>query len=213
MKTRRGPVRLPAVGSGLSRTGTRSVYAALIRHGISAVHYPFDRSTQLSLERRELPKVAEQAVILDLSSAAFFEDLVRAKPGTPVIHTTRPVQSWLPAVAAHYDGLLAQWDDYPSRFQDFSSWITEQTYGAFPPQESDFLRTFRQQEERVDAWAARNPGDVLTVNVFTGEGYGDLGPFLGLEKFSGESFPHIRDSDELPVSGNMAERTILLDEM
>lgn len=200
------------VGSGLSRTGTRSVYAALLRQGVSAVHYPFDERTQQVVARGEFPEHLGVEVVLDLSTAAYFDRIAESQSDVMIVHTTRQRESWLPAVRSHYDGLIAEWDSYSKRFKDFGAFITEAAYGAFPPSDEDFARAFDEQEQKVERWLHHFPDRVLVLDVFTGAGYADLGPFLKRQPFGGSEFPCISDAEEAPIAAAGAERTVLFEE-
>jgi hypothetical protein len=199
------------VGSGLSRTGTRSVYAALLSLGVPSVHYPFDAGTRTALESgMPLPVLEHRRAILDISSAAFFEQIASAYPGSRVIHTRRDRAGWLEAVQRHYDGLMRGWAGFSPQFRDFGEWITRECYGSFPVVEARLADAFDAQEERVAAWAADHPGRVLVCDVFTGVGAAGLPGFAGVRGSLAE-FPRVADDDEIEMPG--VERTLLRGEL
>lgn len=198
------------VGSGLSRTGTRSVHAALTALGVSSIHYPYDAGTRSALDAaRPLPVLATHTAILDISSAAFFEQIAAQHPGSRVLHTRRDRASWLEAVQRHYDGLARDWHRFSPQFRDFGEWITRRIYGSFPVSEPRLAAAFDRQEERVADWERAHPGRLLVCDVFTGFGADRLPAFAGtIGELPG--FPRISDDDETELPG--VEHTLLRSE-
>ncbi len=197
------------VGSGLSRTGTRSVYAAILDLDVTAVHYPFDHATQAALTTGVPPPVlADHRVLLDISGAAFFERIAGSFADGRVLHTTREREQWLDATMDHYDRLMADWSREPQRFREFSAWITERTYGSFPVTRTGLAATFDRQEERAARWHRRYPDRFLLCDVFTGEGADRLPEFVCASAGTVcAGLPRVSDSDEVTAPG--LERTVL----
>lgn len=201
------------IGSGLSRTGTRSVYALLIRNGRPAVHYPFDMSTQEALATQRIRSLWPDVSVLDLPAALVFEELAAVDPGALVLHTTRDHDEWVPAVLDHYESLLGDWHTFPERFTDFSEWISRETYGAFPPTFGGVATAGERQEERVAQWHKQHPSRLIRVNVFTGAGCDLLSTRLAAEDMHPRAMPHVQDADEVPLTLGLAERTLLREEI
>lgn len=197
------------VGSGLSRTGTRSVFAAILDLGVSAVHYPFDHGTQAALTAgAPLPVLVDHRVILDISAAAFFEQIAGAYPDGRVLHTTRDREQWLDATMGHYDRLMSGWPQQSLRFREFGAWITERTYGSFPVTRGGLADAFDRQEERVAHWQRQYPDRFLSCNVFSGEGAQWLAAFVGAPTDAVcAGFPRVADVDEVTVPGR--DHTVL----
>ena len=197
------------IGSGLSRTGTRSIYAYLIRNGWPTLHYPFDISTQTALERGDVQSLWPHMSILDLPSALAFEKFAAANPGTIVVHSTREFKDWVTAVDRHYQSLVDDWNTFPARFTEFSEWISCRVYGSFPPSVDGIAHAGQQQEQRVAEWKRQHPERLIVVNVFTGEGFPELTRVLMGRPTVKSCIPHITDADEVPLSLGLDERTLL----
>ena len=83
------------VATGLSRTGTRSLFALLQDCGITAVHYPFDRATQDDLAAGRPPALmAGTTAILDLPAVVSYREIDAAYPGSVFLHTSRDLDEW-----------------------------------------------------------------------------------------------------------------------
>ena len=201
-------------GIGLSRTGTRSLLLALQGLGFRAVHYPFDSVTERELfeEDGRLSLLEDNDALLDLPAASFFARLDRCYPGSRFVLTTREREEWIDAVADHYDGLIAGWDGYPKRFQDFGERITARAYGSWPPRRAGIAAAGDRHLRAVEDHFSGRPGDLLRLDVCDGGGWKELAAFLGIEEEQIEAgFPHARDEDETMAEG--VERTLFKEEV
>lgn len=195
-------------GTGLSRTGTRSVYVELRQLGLRAVHYPYDAVTERELFAGERVSVLARAdALLDLPAAGFYRRLDELNPGSRFVHTARPREEWLEAVERHYRSLQDSWASWPPRFRAFSERITRHVYGAFPFERDAFAAAFDRHEAGVAEHFADRPGDLLAIDVTRGARPAELAEFLGLPGAAASEYAHVTDAHELADGGE--ERTRL----
>ncbi|GAB4212209.1 MAG: hypothetical protein OHK0013_34730 [Sandaracinaceae bacterium] len=180
-------------GVGLSRTGTRSLTAALHVLGIDTVHYPADAATLATLERGDgrFPLLAHYDGITDITTIPALEQLDRLHPGAKFVLTVRDEASWLRSLKKQWQGCE------PRRSQDDTSciqhvlhtFLVRRVYGGDDFEAGRFARVRREHLERVQRHFAGRPGDLLVLDIVGGEGWERLAPFLGLEVPT-QPFPH-----------------------
>jgi len=99
------PSKKPKVfGLGLSRTGTRSLTAALHLLGWDTVHYPVDRAALDAMVRGDVgfPHLERYDGMTDITVSPYFEDLDHAYPGSKFVLTVRDEESWLKSCKNHW---------------------------------------------------------------------------------------------------------------
>lgn len=188
------PKRPKVFGLGLSRTGTRSLTAALHTLGFDTLHYPVDRSTLEVLARGDarFPALDHYDGLTDITTVPIYRELDRAYPGSKFILTVRDEEPWLRSCAAHF----AQRPPFaPGDSEDHATHmeirrlLRAAVYGSYEFDESRFRRVYRRHVEEVLAYFADRPGDLVVLDVTKGQGYADLAPFLGVPVPS-QPFPH-----------------------
>jgi hypothetical protein len=189
-------------GTGLSRTGTRSLHVALRRLGLSSVHYPYDALTERELFEGEpsLSILERHQAMVDLPAAGFFRELDRRYPDSRFIHTVRDRNQWLEAVERHYRSLVDNWSSLSRRFREFSERITQHVYGAFPFDRAVFAEAYDRHEGSVASHFVGRPADLLVLDVADASASAELAAFLGRQPASNGDFPHVTDADEVPDS-------------
>jgi len=105
LAARRAPPKV--FGLGLSRTGTRSLTAALHVLGIDTMHYPMDPASLETLVRGDarFPLLDHYDGITDITTIPFFAELDRLHPGAKFILTTRDEASWLRSCKQPWGGM------------------------------------------------------------------------------------------------------------
>ena len=200
-------------GTGLSRTGTRSLHVALRGFALSSVHYPYDATTERELFEGEarLSILEHHHAMVDLPASGFFRELDRRYPGSRFLHTVRDRNQWLEAVERHYRSLVDHWSTLSQRFRDFSERITQHVYGAFPFERAAFAEAYDRHEELVASHFADRRADLLVLDVADASASARLAAFLGRPPVSNGDFPHVTDADE--VLDSALERTHLITEL
>jgi hypothetical protein len=162
-------------GIGLSKTGTLSLARALTRVGIKTKHFPDDRTTQDELRRGryELSIFREYQGLVDIPVAPYYAQFDRVYPSARFILTTRPTDAWLTSLERHF----AFWVEH--RRTDFDDFVLACTYGV-QHFSAERLRYVKEAHETgVRRYFAGRPEKLLVLNVFEGDGWKELGDFLG----------------------------------
>jgi hypothetical protein len=180
-------------GIGLSRTGTRSLTAALHVLGIDTVHYPADAATLAALEAGDgrFPLLAHYDGITDVTTIPALEQLDRLHPGAKFVLTVRDEASWLRACRKQWHAREPRRvDDETRRLQQaLHARLARAVYGGEDFDAGRFARVRREHHERVRRHFASRPGDLLVLDIVGGEGWERLAPFFGLEVPT-QPFPH-----------------------
>ena len=165
-------------GIGFHKTGTTSLGLALERMGFRVCHgaRPLrslfgDRRLLRMLETRQLDlvrRVAEEFdAFRDTPWFMLHQELDRWFPGSKFILTVRDENAWLKS-AVEYFGTSES---------DFRHWI----YGAASPvgHEDVYRAQFRRHGAAVRTYFSTRPDDLLIVDWERGDGWAELGRFLG----------------------------------
>lgn len=188
--------RLPpkVFGIGLSRTGTRSLTAALHVLGVDTVHFPSDAQTLASLERADaaFPVLEHYDGITDITTIPSLEALARLHPDARFVHTTRDEASWLRSCKTHW-GTRPLPEGPPDAEhvtqRAVRQLLRERVYGGAEFDATRFARVRREHQQRVHALFAQRPDALLELDVVAGGGWGPLADFLDLERPT-QPFPH-----------------------
>ncbi|GAB4206018.1 MAG: hypothetical protein OHK0013_22320 [Sandaracinaceae bacterium] len=187
--------RKPKVfGLGLSRTGTRSLTAALHLLGWDTIHYPTDRATLETLMRGDVrfPHLDRYDGITDITVSPYYEDLDRTYPGSKFVLTVRDEESWLRSCANHWSGRPAyqegEGEDHAIHME-IRRFLRAAVYASDDFEPERFRRAYRRHVENVTRYFADRPGDLLVLAITQGEGFEKLAPFLGVPAPS-VPFPH-----------------------
>lgn len=193
------PVRPKVFGLGLSRTGTRSLTAALHVLGFDTVHYPTDRGTLDALVRGDarFPALEHYDGMTDITVAPYFEDLDRLHPGSKFVLTVRDEESWLRSCKNHWTGRSA-YEEGPREglaaeehrvHMEIRRFLRAAVYASYEFDEARFARAYRRHVDAVMRYFEQRPGDLLVLDIAGGDGYEKLAPFLGVE-LPEQPFPH-----------------------
>ena len=166
---------LKVFGIGLSKTGTLSLARALTRLGIKTKHFPDDTTTQNELRwgRYELSIFREYQGLVDIPVAPFYAQFDRIYPSAKFILTTRPTEPWLASFERHFQ----LWVEH--RRTDYDDFVLACTYGVqhFSAERLRYAKELH--EANVRGYFAGRPDKLLVLNVFEGDGWKELGAFLG----------------------------------
>lgn len=199
--TNLGPMKdKPKVfGLGLSRTGTRSLSAALHVLGFDTVHYPTDRATLDTLVRGDarFPQLEHFDGLTDITVAPYFEDLDALYPGAKFVLTVRDEAGWLKSCKNHWTGRDA-FEKGPSEgpeaeehriHMEIRRFLRAAVYAGYEYEPTRFARAYKRHVAEVQRYFADRPNDLLVLNIAAGEGYEKLAPFLGVA-VPPSPFPH-----------------------
>ncbi len=155
--------------TGLSRTGTKSLWNALEVLGYRALHYPGYAFVDGAIEI-DAKALDEYDALLDTPIALAFEDLDAAHPGSKFIHTVRDIDAWLESCRAFFfEGAFQK----PRVIE-----LCRRLYGTHVFDEDTFRRAYARHDSRVREHFAGREDDLLVLDVCAGEGWGKVCPFL-----------------------------------
>jgi hypothetical protein len=161
-------------GIGLSKTGTKSLMTATEMLGFRSKHFPREED------------FGRFDAFADTSVAVQFERLDRLFPGSKFIYTVRAMEPWLESCARHFAK-----DARTER----ARFIRRDLYRTILFDERLFREASKRHEAAVEAHFAGR-GDLLTLDICGGDGWGKLCRFLGEERPSAE-FPRVRKAPDL----------------
>ena len=181
-------------GLGLSRTGTRSLTAALRVLGWQTEHYPTDRGALEALARGDVrfPHLERCDGLTDITVSPYYEDLDVAYPGSKFVLTVRDEETWLRSCANHWSGRSAyqpgEGEEHATHME-IRRFLRAAVYGSYEFHPERFRRVYRRHVAEVTRYFEGRPGDLLVLAITAGEGYEKLAPFLGVA-VPDEPFPH-----------------------
>ena len=193
-------------GLGLSRTGTKSLTAALAILGYNIAHYPNDKTTL-----KELQSAIYQLSILqcydgvtDITVAPFYSQLDAAYPNSKFILTVREKTGWLRSLQKHWNHELELpvIDGYPSDYKshlEITNFLKIAVFGCceFNPARMSYVYDLHCRNV-IDYFGDR-PQDLLVLNICAGEGWEKLCSFLN-QPLPEQSFPAVHaEAQLLPI--------------
>ena len=178
--------RAKVFGLGLSRTGTKSLTAALARLGLDVAHYPDDPTTvrELLAGHCELTLLRERDGITDITTIPFYREFDRIYPDSRFVLTVREKDAWLESLRKLLERRPP--GDEPARYRDrpelvrFRRFLRERVYGSNEFDAERMAAAYDAHHREVRAYFEGRPDDLLVLDVTRGEGYDRLCPFLGV---------------------------------
>ncbi len=167
---------------GFHKTGTSSLGRALELLGLE-VAGPFG-VRHGDIAERALPEALERIrhvdAVQDNPWPLLFRELDQACPGSRFILTVRPPDRWLASVLGHFGG----------RSTPMREWIYGEGAGDPVGHEQVYVDRYERHNADVRSWFANRPGDLLELDLGAGDGWAELGAFLGRDVPDGP-FPHV----------------------
>lgn len=181
-------------GLGLSRTGTRSLTAALHVIGIDTVHYPIDDDTFRALTTGQLDFELLDAFdgITDITVSPYYAQLEQMHPDAKFVLTTRDEETWLKSCKNHWTGRdpFAPSETSGHRtHMKIRRFLRAATYGTYEFHPERFRHVYRKHNEDVRRYFADKPGKLIELDIVGGDGWERLCPFVG-RPIPGQPFPH-----------------------
>ena len=181
-------------GLGLSRTGTRSLTAALHVLGIDTIHYPIDEDTFRAIASGSFDFSLLRSFdgITDITVSPYFEELEKKYPDAKFVLTVREEESWLRSCANHWRGREA-FEPPASEGREVHMRIRRllraATYGIYDFEPTRFRAVQRRHVAAVRAYFADKPGKLLEMNIVEGAGWEPLCTFFD-RPTPDQPFPH-----------------------
>lgn len=190
-------------GIGLSRTGTKTLTAALDILGLTIVHYPNDKTTLAELEAGNCDFTILQYVngITDITVVPFYEKLDILFPGSKFILTIREKASWLASVKEHWDydlrtqGNAARNNDYATNYA-VTQLLKQMVFGRLDFDAAHMAGVYDRYLQQVTTYFQHRPEDLLIIDICGRQGWEMLCPFLGCA-VPDRLFPYIETDAQL----------------
>lgn len=181
-------------GIGLSRTGTRSLTAALHVLGWDTVHYPTDAASLEAMARGDgdFPLLRHYDGLTDITTVPFVHELDARYPGSKFVLTTREPEGWLRSCENHWRGrspFEPPQDEDHRVHMEIRRFLRAAVYGCYAFAPERFVRVRDAHTAAMRAYFAERPGDYLEIDVTAGQGWETLAPFLGVP-VPPHPFPH-----------------------
>lgn len=169
---------------GFQKTGTSSMRDALKSLGYSvAGHYGTDLPVEELRERYVeigLEMAKDYDAVQDMPWALIYRELDAAYPGAKFVYTMRDADNWITSMVKH--------------FETRPSSVRQLTYGEDCPcpqgNEEQYKKVYLAHRAAVLEYFAGRPGDFLVMDLERGDGWAELGAFLGLENVPQGPFVH-----------------------
>lgn len=174
---------------GLNKTGTISLHRALETLGFRSLHFGGPEVAGLikqaeSEGRRLADLLGDYDAYSDIwRLSERFDVLDRQYPGSKFILTTRDLEGWLDSRRRHVERNIVRKElgRYSGQFLTVDI--------------EDWTRLYHEHHQRVRAYFADRPDDLLVMDITRGDGYELLCPFLGVE-IPEEPFPWENRGDD-----------------
>ena len=171
-------------GIGFHKTGTTSLGMALRLLGYSVTGPNGTKDPNISKNVRAMAfRLVEQYdAFQDNPWPILYRELDERYPDSKFILTLRSSDSWIRSQVRHFGT-----QQTPMR-----AWI----YGQGCPQGNEglYVERFERHNAEVLSYFERRPDDLLVMDLSKGDGWNQLGPFLGAE-IPKTPFPHANKSE------------------
>lgn len=158
---------------GFHKTGTTSLYAALTELGLRTSGTIGHKLTADRLAREGAALCVSVArrfdAVEDMPWPIFFRELDEAYPKSKFILTTREAEAWHRSVDNHFG-------DVDSEMHRF---IYGKASGRARENKARWIEVMTAHNETVRAHFRDRPGDFLEMDLFAGDGWEKLAPFVG----------------------------------
>jgi hypothetical protein len=168
------------IGAGLMKTGTSSARYALKSIDWKVLGYM--RGPTRLCAADIIDKVRRFDSVFDLPASSHWRELAEAFPAAGVLLTLREDEAWADS--------MNDWLQHQPLETVAERGMAVRLFGSSEFDATRWIAAKRRHEDAVRAWGAENPGRLLELDVIRGEGWGKLGPFLGVDRQG--DFPHIR---------------------
>lgn len=177
-------------GIGPPRTGTKSLNEALCWLGIRSVHYPIDDRTCREVVSGEPYSILNtHDGLTDLHAMVRFKSLDRRHPGSKFILTVREREAWVNSNMSWFSWI--KMEDMPEPERSACARLRVQAWGSVDLSRERLLAAYDRHVADVENHFCQRPADLLIMNVFAGDGWRKLCPFLG-KPFPAVPFPHLK---------------------
>jgi len=189
-------------GIGLTKTATSSLHSAISHLGFRSIHHGdevFRESIEeaIAIDFPSLHRAEDLDAFFDVPAVVDrFDRFDLEYPGSRFILSTRPLEPWIESRRRHVETnqrLRDQGDIHGAALDiDVDGWIEE----------------WHRHHERVLSYFADRPGDLLVIDVCSGEGWEVLAPFVGWQRLPERTFPWENAADSVADAAGTADDAI-----
>lgn len=186
-------------GIGLSRTGTKSLTAALIKLGFKIVHYPTDRKTyqELISKLNDFSLLKNFDGITDITIVPYFVQLDNQYPKSKFILTGRDKESWLASMKKHFKyNKISKKRPYFLTERKIRKFLRAAVYGCYSFNRERLSEAYDFHMNSARNYFKNRPDSFLEIKITEGEGWEKLCPFLDKQILL-EPFPRILNKADL----------------
>ncbi|MBD2462876.1 hypothetical protein H6G89_17690 [Oscillatoria sp. FACHB-1407] len=192
-------------GIGLSRTGTKSLTAALYTLGLRTIHYPDDETTlrELSEGNCNFSVLQHYDGITDITTIPYYMQLDKLFPGSQFILTVRDKQAWLDSMERHWSGRPAFGDEDENQLNidkevhlKIRRFLRAAVYGCYEFNADRLSYVYDLHHKLVLDYFRDRPESLLVLNICGGQGWEDLCQFLGTPVID-QPFPYTKKQSAL----------------
>ena len=171
-------------GIGLSRTGTKSLSAALNLLGFNVGHYDAGMAA-IGWEGQTLVldtnAIARLDGLTDIPAAAFYMELDTAFAGAKFILTVRDKADWTRSISRHLESNTQRYRSDRQILESTAYGLRSKMYGAIHFEPDVHSAAFDRHHRDVAAYFVDRPDDLLTLDICGGDGWRRLCGFLGVD--------------------------------
>jgi hypothetical protein len=169
-------------GIGLSRTGTKSLTLALNMLGFRVAHYPDDEITlkELRAGKYNFSLLKDFDGITDITVAPYYAQLDKLFPDSKFILTIRDKESWLRSVEAHFGKPVFEGTPSNENTMLLRRQFRVAVYGTYSFNRERFSHVYDLHYKNVTDYFKNRPESLLIINIYKGDGWEKLCPFLNL---------------------------------
>lgn len=190
-------------GIGLSRTGTKSLTAALNALHFKIIHYPKDETTFTELTEGfdSLTVLQTYQGITDITAVAIYPQLDKIYPDSKFILTIREKEDWLDAMQRHWFEKPIYTEDKKFDFRfELRRFLRASVYGCYHFHRQRLADAYERHHTLVQEYFRNQPEKLLTLNIHKGEGFGEICKFFNIPPLK-QKFPKIESKSHLESGG------------
>jgi len=159
--------------TGLPRTGTTSICAALLEHGFSVAHTAY---TSLAMEQAQV--IADTPIFCD------FETLAKQYPDAKFIHLTRDLSLWLPSIKQLLNRMYRNVTRTDGGFNPTLKRCYQTVFSPLTQEnindDSFLTKIYQEHLATVEKCFEHSPERLLKINVADADSYQKMLTFLAL---------------------------------
>jgi len=172
--------KVKVFGIGLSRTGTKSLTLALNMLGFKIVYSPDDEITlkELMAGKYDFSILNDFDGITDITVAPYYAQLDKLFPDSKFILTIRGKESWLRSVEADFGKPAFEGTPSNENTMLLRRQLRVAVYGTYTFNKERFSSIYDFHYKNVIEYFISRPESLLIINIFEGDGWEKLCPFL-----------------------------------